>query len=132
MMRFEIRMAEPEDARSLSRLILALAEKYVTHECSQPVAAVFLSSISEPEIVRKLVHGFTYYVAVSDGVITGVMGIEDVHIYHLFVSEVYHQHTGVARRLLHTVQSAFEAQSLSWEFTVNSSIFAGASAPVPV
>lgn len=86
-----------------------------------------MSSISAPEIARKLANGFIYYVAISDGVMTAVLGIEDmsthVHIYHLFVSEEY-QSAGVARQLLLTAQAAFAEKGLAREFSVNSSVFA--------
>jgi len=46
-----------------------------------------------------------------------VLGIDDRHIYHLFVAEK-HQNTGVARQLL------LAAQGLARGFSVNSSVFA--------
>jgi N-acetylglutamate synthase-like GNAT family acetyltransferase len=122
-MSINIRKAVTSDAKSISELILPLAEKYVCPTCDSSVHSVLLGSMSEDNIETYLSTNYSYVVAVnSNDEVVGVAGVRDYsHLYHLFVDD-NNQGKGLSRQLWEAVKEESLINGNSGHFTVNSAI----------
>lgn len=120
-----IRIAGKADAVAISRLISALADKYIVGEFSAEGRETLLRSMRPEAIAGYLDRGFRYHVAeAADGEIVGVVALrDDTHLYHLFVAEAC-QRRGIGRSLWKTALAEALARGNRGEFTVNSSRYA--------
>lgn len=120
----QIRQATLDDAARISALIHALAGKYIAHEFSAEGARRLLDSLKESAIREYMLTDCLYHLAEEHGEMAGVVGVsENIHLYHLFVSEE-HQGRGLARRLWDTARCASQRAGNPGVFTVNSSLHA--------
>ncbi|WP_105902160.1 GNAT family N-acetyltransferase [Vibrio gangliei] len=122
-MSINIRKATKKDAETISQLIVFLTKKYVCPTCDESVHETLLNSMS-PESVEKYLSENHYYVVATtpSGEIVGVAGIRDnVHLYHLFVSDNY-QGKGLSRKLWESVKKVALDNGNNGHFTVNSAI----------
>lgn len=119
-----IRHAVPEDAATLSALIVSLAPYYMADADNPEAAASFFHSVSAESLESLLQdERYRYHVAEVGGVVAGVISVrDDSHLYHLYVAEPYHRR-GIASRLWRAAQAAARAAGNSGRFTVNASLY---------
>jgi GNAT superfamily N-acetyltransferase len=120
----EIRPATPEDAGTISELILRLTH-YFTLDPDGKGAETFLETIS-PEGIAGFIKApdFQYLAGIIDGKIAGVVAIRDNrHLYHLFVAPVFHRQ-GLAKELWEHAMRESLVRGNPGEFTVNSTLYA--------
>ncbi|HVH11606.1 MAG TPA: GNAT family N-acetyltransferase [Longimicrobium sp.] len=120
-----LRGATPEDADAISALALSLARYFLADPDRPEDAAAFLERLAPAGIAEMLADArYRYHVALTDGVLSGVLGVRDgSHLYHLFVAEPFHGR-GVAARLWDVASRDARARGNPGRFTVNSSRFA--------
>lgn len=119
-----IRLATPDDASAISRLVCPLIARFIAHEYSTEGRQTLLSCFTADAIEGYLRGGYRFHVAEADGQIVGSVGVrDDRHLFNLFVGEPY-QRQGVARALWDTAKTAAEPGNAGAGFTVNSSRFA--------
>lgn len=120
-----IRIAIPEDAVEINRLISMVASGYLNDDITEE-GEVTLRDIVGPEtIVRNMESGdYVYFVAVDGSKIVGVSAIQgNDHLYHLFVAKEY-QGFGLATRLWNAAKKHGESNGNDGRFTVYSSSYA--------
>lgn len=122
----DIRIANPNDAKSISALINGVAHYFTLHP-EGIGAESFLETISEAAIESYIRDpNFHYLIGFLDGKLAGVVAIRDnKHLYHLFVSPPY-QGRGLARTLWNAAMGKAIQHGNPGEFTVNSTPYAEA------
>jgi GNAT superfamily N-acetyltransferase len=119
-----IREATTTDAVNISRLLVALSEKYIAFEFTPQGVDSLLTEMSPDAIENFIQSGYRYHVAELDENLAGVVAVRDnSHLYHLFVAEEY-QRKGIARELWQVALGTCLTNGNVGEFTVNSSKFA--------
>jgi N-acetylglutamate synthase-like GNAT family acetyltransferase len=133
MMKLNIRKATVNDAAAISRLLIPLVKKFISHEFSTEGEKNMLASFSGVAIEKNISGDFEYFVALemgelgglasADTSIIGVLGIKSSnHLYHCFVDSNYHKQNIGSRLwdfwLLQQNRNQLE------KITVNSSKFA--------
>ena len=120
----EIRIANSNDAKSISTLINGLAHHFTLHP-EGIGAEPFLETVSESAIESYIrAPNFHYLVGSVDGNLAGVVAIRDnKHLYHLFVYPSF-QGRGLARDLWNAAMGHAMQHGNPGEFTVNSTPYA--------
>jgi GNAT superfamily N-acetyltransferase len=120
----KIRIANSNDAKSISTLINGVAHYFTLHPKGVGAEA-FLATVSESAIRSYIcASNFHYLAGFADGNLAGVVAIRDnKHLYHLFVSPPY-QGRGFARALWNAAMTLAMRQGNPGEFTVNSTPYA--------
>jgi len=119
-----IREAGIADAASISRLISALADHFITPDFAAEGRRELLASMTPRMIAGYLQSGYRYHVAEEGGELVAVVGMrEHSHLYHLFVAET-RQRQGLAMRLWKTASEDAQRRGNPGVFTVNSSLHA--------
>lgn len=119
-----IRLATPDDADAISRLIKGLARHFTIHPDGIG-AEGFLQGL-EPDGLRQHITAanFRYYAGLEEDALVGVIALRDgAHLYHLFVAEAAHGR-GYGRQLWEHARAAALADAKPPRFTVNSSVSA--------
>jgi len=117
----KIRTGTIEDAAAISELVYSLSAKYIAVDFDDEGARNLLASMETTAIEGYLTSGFRYHIAEENGIILGVVGVqENKHLYHLFVTES-RQKQGLATELWRVAREACIAAGNPGEFTVNSS-----------
>ena len=120
----KIRKTELKDAEEIGRLIVKLAERYITQEFNPKARRYFLASNNGKSVKRFMESGFSYHIADIGGRVVGVVGVRDnSHLYHLFIDES-HQGKGMARQLWDVAMADCISNGNPGVFTVNSSNYA--------
>jgi GNAT superfamily N-acetyltransferase len=116
-----IRPATGADAADISRLTIALAERWIFPDCDAD-GARYLREYLMPESVAERLRGdYVYYVAVDAGELVGIAAIRPpAHLYNLFVAEHAQRH-GVASALWNAARREFFAAHGAHPVTVNAS-----------
>lgn len=121
-----IREATSADSESISRLLIALAEKFVTVDFAPEAREALLRTMTPEAVSGFFESGYRYHVAELDKRIVGVVSVRgNSHLYHLFVAEEFHRQ-GVAKKLWQIALKASLREGSPDEFTVNSSEYATA------
>ncbi|MCB1055353.1 MAG: GNAT family N-acetyltransferase [Acidobacteria bacterium] len=121
----KIRPGIPEDAASLSAIIVSLARFYTVDPEHPEKATAFFEQVSAKALDDLLRDPtFRFQVAEVDGRPVGLVGVRgDSHLFHLYVAEPYHRR-GIASRLWQTAKDAARAAGNPGRFTVNASLYA--------
>lgn len=120
---FDIRLATPDDAPAISRVIKSLSGYFLTHPDGAGAETV-LQSI-EPAGIAEFIAAphFCHWVVCVQGQVIAVAGLRDnTHLYHLFVAKEWQKH-GVGRALWQKVMSAALTVGNANAFTVNSTAY---------
>lgn len=88
----EYRPATPDDAASISKLIIESQQKYCFHEYTDDGKKLMLRLCSTEAIKSYIERGDVYLVALDGSEIIGVAGLRDNdHLTHNFVDDRYHR-----------------------------------------
>ena len=118
------RKANPDDAGSISRLILDTQAQFTFHEYSPEGIRLMNRLCSEASISAYLARGDIYLVADLGGVVIGVIGIRDAsHVAHNFVSADHHN-TGISSKLWELGKQACVEAGNPGHFELRASTFA--------
>ena len=121
-----IRLAGSEDIPAISRLLVDVATRHITHEFGAGGTAELRGGMQPAAIANRLLRGYRYHVALDEGTIVGVIGMRGYsHIYHLFVAEKA-QRKGIGRLLWQRARQASQSEVPVMAFTVFSSRYAEA------
>ena len=118
------RLANEQDARRISLLVVPLVERFIAYNFEPSAAMRLLNSMTDESFRKYLRQGYQYHVVEHGGRLQGVVGTRDNrHLFHLFVSESI-QGRGVGKTLWELARDACLAGGNKGEFTVNSSRYA--------
>ncbi|MEM7078594.1 MAG: GNAT family N-acetyltransferase, partial [Pseudomonadota bacterium] len=88
----EYRQATPDDAESISELIVESQKRYCFHEYTDDGRKLMFRLCGTDAIRSYIERDDVYYVALDDSEIVGVAGLrENYHLTHNFVDESYHK-----------------------------------------
>lgn len=119
-----IRPMTDADVAGVSRLLRALAARFIVRDMAPEDADRFLNENDENGVRGFLARGYVYHVAEAGDELAGFIGLRDgVHVYHMFVDERWHRR-GIARALWAKARRVALTPDHPGHFTVNASDYA--------
>lgn len=119
-----IRPIKDTDIPAVAKLMRALSDEFIVHECTVESASSFARENDENGIRSFVGAGMAYSVADMDGKIAGFIAIrENKHVFHMFVDKAFHRQ-GIAKALWQVAREAALDAGNPGVFTVNASNYA--------
>lgn len=119
--RLRIRLAKPDDAPAIGRLVRRVTRQEVLPDQTAAAGRHLLSTMSARAERKGIQTGRRYHVAELDGHLVGVVATrDDRHFFRLFVTRRF-QRRGIARALMRVALADCRRRAGTRTFTLNAS-----------